>query len=75
MTASHLNCAICRTGPTRAKGEEMSEARLQELEEMAATLLATALNFSGYQSDDALLKVESFRAQIAALESAERAKK
>ena len=35
----------------------MSEARRPELEEMAATLLATALNLSqGNQSDDALLK-------------------
>jgi hypothetical protein len=54
----------------------MSEARLQELEEMAAVLLATALKLSqGEQRDEALLEVGSFRAQIAALKSAERAKK
>jgi hypothetical protein len=57
----------------------MTKARLQELqelEEMAAALLATALQLpQGRQRDDALLEVGSFRAQIAALKGAERAKK
>jgi hypothetical protein len=57
----------------------MSDARLQELdelEEMAAGLLATALQLpQGRQRDDALLEVGSFRAQIAALKGAEKAKK
>jgi hypothetical protein len=54
----------------------MREARLQELEEMAAGLLATALQLpQGRQRDDALLEVGSFRAQIAALKGAERANK
>jgi len=63
----------------RAEGEEMTKARLQELqelEEMAAALLATALQLpQGRQRDDALLEVGSFRAQIAALKDAEMAKK
>jgi hypothetical protein len=57
----------------------MTKARLQELqelEEIAAALLATALQLpQGRQRDDALLEVGSFRAQIAALKGAERAKK
>jgi hypothetical protein len=57
----------------------MTKARLQELqelEEMAAAPLATALQLpQGRQRDDALLEVGSFRAQIAALKGAERAKK
>jgi hypothetical protein len=56
----------------------MTKARLQELqelEEMAAALLATALQLpQGRQRDDALLEVGSFRAQIAALKGAERVK-
>jgi hypothetical protein len=57
----------------------MRETRLQELdelEEMAAGLLATALRLpQGRQRDDAVLEVGSFRAQIAALKGAEKAKK
>jgi hypothetical protein len=57
----------------------MTKARLQELqelEEMAAALLTTALQLpQGRQRDDALLEVGSFRAQIAALKGAEMAKK
>ena len=54
----------------------MREARLQELEELAAELLATSLQLpQGRQRDDALLEVGSFRAQIAALNGAEKAKK
>jgi hypothetical protein len=60
----------------RAEGEEMSEARLKELEEIVAGLLATALQLpQGRQRDDALVEVGSFRAQIADLKGAERAKK
>jgi hypothetical protein len=54
----------------------MREARLQELEEMAAALLATAGQLPpGQQRDDALLEIGSFRAQIAALKGADKAKK
>jgi hypothetical protein len=57
----------------------MTKARLQELqelEEMAAALLTTALQLpQGRPRDDALLEVGSFRAQIAALKGAEMAKK
>jgi hypothetical protein len=62
--------------PGRAEGEEMREAKLQELEEMAAALLATADQLPpGKQRDDALLEIGSFRAQIAALKGADKAKK
>jgi hypothetical protein len=54
----------------------MREARLQDLEEMAAALLVTARQLPpGQQRDDALLEIGSFHAQIAALKNAEKAKK
>jgi hypothetical protein len=54
----------------------MMDARLQEMEEIAAAPLATALKLpAGRQRDDAILEIESFRAQIAALQNADKAKK
>jgi hypothetical protein len=54
----------------------MREAKLQELEEMAAALLATADQLPpGKRREDALLEIGSFRAQIAALKGADKAKK
>jgi hypothetical protein len=54
----------------------MIEARLQELEEMAASLLATASQLPpGQDRHNALREVGRFRAQIAALKNAEKAKK
>jgi hypothetical protein len=54
----------------------MKEARLQELEEMAAALLATANQLPpGQDRYNALLEIGRFRAQIAALKNAENAKK
>jgi hypothetical protein len=54
----------------------MIEATLQELEEMVAALLATALKLpAGQQRDDALLEIETFRAQIAVLKNADKARK
>jgi hypothetical protein len=54
----------------------MIEARLQEMEEIAEALLATARQLPpGQQRDDALLEIGSFRGQIAALKNAEKAKK
>ena len=53
----------------RAEGEEMRAARLQELQEMAAKLLATAGEFSPRQDHyNALGEIGRFRAQIVALE-------
>ena len=46
----------------------MSTARLQELEETVASLLATARALPlGQDRDDALREIEGFRAQISAL--------
>jgi hypothetical protein len=46
----------------------MSTARLQELEEAVASLLATARALPlGQDRDDALREIEGFRAQITAL--------
>ena len=54
----------------------MREARLQKLEEMAAGLLENALQLpQGPQRDEVLLEIGSFRAEIAALQRVERAKK
>jgi hypothetical protein len=54
----------------------MKEERLQELEETAAALLATANQLPpGQDRHKALLEIESFHAQIAVLKSAEEAKK
>jgi hypothetical protein len=48
--------------------EEMASARLQELEEMAETLIAIARKLPpGQDRDDALLEIGRFRGQIAAL--------
>jgi hypothetical protein len=53
----------------RAEGEEMRGARLQELEEIAAKLLATAGELApGQDRYNALREVGRFRARIAALE-------
>jgi hypothetical protein len=49
-----------------AEGEEMRAARLKELEEMAAKLLATARKLpSGQDRHNALQEIERFRARIA----------
>jgi hypothetical protein len=54
----------------------MREAKLKELDEIGAALLATARQLPpGQQRDDALLEIGSFRAQIAALKNANKAKK
>jgi hypothetical protein len=54
----------------------MTEARLQELEEIAAALLATASQLPpGQDRHNALREVGKFRAQIAALKGADKAKK
>jgi hypothetical protein len=57
----------CRAG---AEGEgEMRAAKLQELEEMAAELLATARKLpSGQDRHNALQEIERFRARITALQ-------
>ena len=53
----------------------MRGARLQELEEIAAKLLATARELSpGQERHKALREVGRFRAQIAALQSADKAR-
>ena len=63
----------CRAG---AEGEKMREARLQELEGMAAALLATARQLPpGQDRHNALREVGRFRAQIGALKDADKAKK
>jgi hypothetical protein len=50
----------------------MRVARLQELEEIAAKLLATARELpSGQDRHDALREIGRFRAQIAALQGAD----
>jgi hypothetical protein len=50
-----------------AEGEEMSAARLKELEEMAAKLLETARKLpSGQDRHSALQEIERFRARITA---------
>jgi len=50
----------------------MREARLQELEEMAAKLLATARELPpGQDHHNALREIGRFRAQIAALKGAD----
>jgi hypothetical protein len=50
----------------------MREARLQELEEMAAKLLATARELpSGQDRHNALREIGRFRVQIAALKGAD----
>ena len=54
------------------EGEEMREARLQELEEMAEKLLATARNLPlGQDRHNALREIGRFRARIAALKFTE----
>jgi hypothetical protein len=51
----------------------MREARLQELEEIAAKLLATAHNLpSGQDRHNALREIGRFRARIAALKFTDR---
>jgi hypothetical protein len=60
----------------KAEGEEMREARLQELEGMAAALLATARQLPpGQDRHNALREVGRFRAQIGALKDADKARK
>ena len=55
-------------GRDRAEGEEVREARLQELEEMAAKLLATARALlPGQDRHNALQEVGRFRTRITAL--------
>jgi hypothetical protein len=59
-----------------AEGEELREQKLQELEEIAAGLLATANQLpTGPDRHKALLEIESFHALIAALKSAKETKK
>ena len=56
----------------RAQCEEMREARLQGLEEMAAKLIATARELPpGQDHHNALREIGRFRAQIAALKGAD----
>jgi hypothetical protein len=56
----------------RAEGEEVRAARLQELEEIAAKLLATARKLPpGQDHHNALREIGRFRAQIAALQGAD----
>jgi hypothetical protein len=53
----------------RAEGDEMRATKLQELEEFAAKLLATAGELApGQDRYNALREVGRFRARIAALE-------
>jgi hypothetical protein len=60
-----------RARQLKAKGE-MKAASLQELEEMAAKLLATARQLPpGQNRHNALREVGRFRAQIIALQSAD----
>jgi hypothetical protein len=52
-----------------SEGEEMRATRLQELQEMAAKLLATAGELPpGEDHHNALREIERFRARIAALQ-------
>jgi hypothetical protein len=56
----------------RAEGEEMRAARLQELQEMAAKLLATARELPpGQDHHNALREIGRFCAQIDALQDAD----
>jgi hypothetical protein len=58
-------------GRDGVEGEEMRAARLQELQEMAAKLLATARELpSGQDRHNALREIGRFRVQIAALKGA-----
>jgi hypothetical protein len=59
-------------GRGRAEGEEMRAARLQELQEMAAKLLATAGELPpGQEHHNALREIGRFRVQIAVLQGAD----
>jgi hypothetical protein len=58
-------------GRDGVEGEEMRAARLQELQEMAAKLLATARELpSGQDRHNAFREIGRFRVQIAALKGA-----
>ena len=57
-------------GRARDEGEEMRVARLQELEEIAAKLLATARELpSGQDRHNALREIGRFRVRISALQA------
>ena len=74
LPASHrVGCgAECRRLVARTEGEEMRAARLQELQEMAAKLLATARELPpGQEYHNALREIGRFRVQIAALQGAD----
>jgi hypothetical protein len=67
-----MRCRMPPVGRGRAEGEEMRAARLQELQEMAAKLLATAGEIPpGQDRHNALREIGRFRAQIAALQGAD----
>jgi hypothetical protein len=58
-------------GRARDEGQEMRTAKLQELEEMAAKLLATARKLPpGQNRRDTLQEIGRFRVQIIALQRA-----
>jgi hypothetical protein len=60
---------LCRLVELRAGGEEMTAARLKELEEMAAKLVETAGKLPSEQDrHNALQEIERFRARITALQ-------
>jgi hypothetical protein len=55
----------------QAEGEEMRATKLQELEEMAAKLLATARELPpGQERREVLQEIDKFRARIIALQGA-----
>ena len=67
-----MRCRMPPVGRGRAEGEEMRAARLQELQEMAAKLLATARELPpGQEYHNALREIGRFRVQIAALQGAD----
>jgi hypothetical protein len=67
-----VNGIIHRLVEARAEGEEVRAARLQELQEMAARLLATARELPpGQDRHNAFREIGRFGAQIATLKGAD----